>query len=145
MAVRGGLRGERVLRPEDCTTEFISCRHHLQHPAPPGIEIGKHDYRGNPQDKPKDDAQIQLETVHSGGFYHAQKYPLGPKGEPLSPDLHWFKWEAYWTWISGMGLLAIIYWWGANTYLIDRSVLELSVPAAIVISAASLVAGWLIY
>jgi uncharacterized membrane protein len=84
-------------------------------------------------------------AVHGGGFYRAQKYLLGPKGEPLSERLHWFKWEAYTTWLSGMGMLAIVYWWGANAYLIDRSVLELSVPAAIAISAGSLVAGWLVY
>ena len=84
-------------------------------------------------------------SVHGGGFYRAQKYLLGPKEEPLSDHLHWFKWEAYVTWLSGMALLAIIYWWGANAYLIDRSVLDLSVPAAIAISAVSLVAGWLIY
>jgi uncharacterized membrane protein len=84
-------------------------------------------------------------AVHGGGFYRAQKYLLGPKGEPLSGNLHWFKWEAYTTWLSGMGMLAIVYWWGANAYLIDRSVLELSVPAAIAISAGSLVAGWLVY
>src|SRR5215467_5208673 len=84
-------------------------------------------------------------SVHGGGFYRAQKYLLGPKEEPLSDHLHWFKWEAYVTWLSGMALLAIIYWWGANAYLIDRSVLDLSVPAAIAISAGSLVAGWLVY
>jgi uncharacterized membrane protein len=87
----------------------------------------------------------EIWSVHGGGFYHAQKFMLGPKGEPLSEDLHWFKWEAYWTWISGMGMLAIVYWYGANAYLIDRSVMDLSVPAAIAISAGSLVAGWLVY
>ena len=48
----------------------------------------------------------------------------GPKGEPLSENLHWSKWEAYTTWLSGMALLAIIYWYGANAYLIDRSVMD---------------------
>ena len=76
---------------------------------------------------------------------NSQKYPTGPKGEPLSADLHWSKWEAYTTWLSGMALLAIIYWYGANAYLIDRSVMTLSVPAAIALSAGSLVAGWLVY
>jgi uncharacterized membrane protein len=84
-------------------------------------------------------------SVHGGGFYRAQKYLLGPKGEPLTANLHWFKWEAYVTWLSGMALLGIIYWWGASAYLIDRSVLDLSVPAAIAISAGSLVLGWLVY
>ncbi|HTS52990.1 MAG TPA: urate hydroxylase PuuD, partial [Burkholderiales bacterium] len=84
-------------------------------------------------------------SVHGGGFYRAQKYLLGPKGEPLTDNLHWFKWEAYVTWLSGMALLALIYWWGASAYLIDRSVLDLSVPAAIATSAGSLVLGWVVY
>ncbi len=87
----------------------------------------------------------ELWAVHGGGFYQSQKFLVGPKGEPLSEHLHWSKWEAYTTWLSGMGLLAIIYWYGANAYLIDRSVMDLSVPAAIAISAGSLVIGWVIY
>jgi len=84
-------------------------------------------------------------SVHGGGFYRAQKYPLGPRGEPLAQALHWFKWEAYTTWLSGLALLAIVYWWGAGAYLIDPAVRELSVPVAIAISAGSLVAGWIVY
>jgi uncharacterized membrane protein len=84
-------------------------------------------------------------SVHGGGFYRAQKYLLGPKDEPLSPDLHWSKWEAYVTWLSGMALLVLVYWWGASAYLVDRTVLDLTVPAAIAISGVSLVVGWLVY
>ena len=98
----------------------------------------------NPAD-PKRGVFGELWAVHGGGFYVSQKFLTGPKGEPLSEDLHWSKWEAYTTWLSGMALLAIVYWYGANTYLIDRSVMDLSVPAAIAISAGSLVVGWLIY
>jgi uncharacterized membrane protein len=87
----------------------------------------------------------ELWAVHGGGFYQSQKFLTGPKGEPLSADLHWSKWEAYTTWLSGMGLLAIVYWWGASSYLIDRSIMDLSVPLAIAISAGSLVIGWLLY
>ena len=87
----------------------------------------------------------ELWAVHGGGFYVSQKFLVGPKGEPLSEDLHWSKYEAYTTWLSGMGMLAIIYWWGASAYLIDRSILDLSVGAAIAISAGTLVIGWLIY
>jgi uncharacterized membrane protein len=87
----------------------------------------------------------ELWAVHGGGFYQSQKFLTGPKGEPLSENLHWSKWEAYTTWLSGMALLAIIYWYGASAYLIDRSVLDLSVPAAIGISAGSLVVGWFVY
>ena len=87
----------------------------------------------------------ELWAVHGGGFYHNQKFLAGPKGQPLTRDLHWFKWEAYLTWLSGIAMLALIYWVGANTYLIDKSVLDLSPAAAIAISAGSLVAGWLVY
>ena len=87
----------------------------------------------------------ELWSVHGGGFYHNQKYLTGPVGEPLPAALHWFKWEAYWTWFSGMGMLAIIYWVGASNYLIDRSVLDLTPAQAIAISIASLVAGWIVY
>ncbi|TMH62908.1 MAG: hypothetical protein E6H55_07075 [Betaproteobacteria bacterium] len=87
----------------------------------------------------------ELWAVHGGGFYCSQKYLTGPKGEPLSENLHWSKWEAYTTWLSGTGLLALIYWWGANSYLIDRNVLALSPVAAIAISIAFLAAGWIIY
>ncbi|HUN90663.1 MAG TPA: urate hydroxylase PuuD [Burkholderiaceae bacterium] len=87
----------------------------------------------------------ELWAVHGGGFYCSQKFLAGPLGEPLSEHLHWSKWEAYTTWLSGIGLLAIIYWAGADGYLIDRSVREMSAPVAIAISAGSLVGGWLVY
>jgi uncharacterized membrane protein len=83
--------------------------------------------------------------VHGGGFYHSQKYLTGPKGEPLTQDLHWSKWEAYTTWLSGMGMMAIIYWIGASSYLIDNQVMALSPAAAIGISIAFLIAGWVVY
>jgi uncharacterized membrane protein len=63
----------------------------------------------------------------------------------LPETLHWFKWEAYTTWLSGMFLLVLVYWYGAGVYLIDPSVRELSPTAAVAIAAAFLVAGWLVY
>jgi uncharacterized membrane protein len=87
----------------------------------------------------------ELWAVHGGGFYHNRKFLTGPRGEPLTQNLHWFKWEAYSTWITGMAMLAIVYWAGASTFLIDKSVLDLSPPAAIAISIASLAAGWFVY
>jgi uncharacterized membrane protein len=87
----------------------------------------------------------ELWAVHGGGFYHNQKYPTGPRGEPLPLDLHWFKWEAYSTWITGVAMLALIYWAGASTFLIDKTVLDLTPPAAIAISIATLLAGWVVY
>src|SRR2546428_5483961 len=87
----------------------------------------------------------ELWAVHGGGFYVSQKFLTGPKGEPLTENLHWSKWEAYTTWLSGMALLALIYWLGASSYLIDRSVMALSPGAAIAISIASLAGGWFVY
>nr|MDQ2681448.1 urate hydroxylase PuuD [Candidatus Eremiobacteraeota bacterium] len=89
--------------------------------------------------------QGELWSVHGGGFYHNQKYLTGPKSQPLTQNLHWFKWEAYTTWLSGMAMLIIVYWVGAGTYLIDKSVLNLTPAAAIAISLASLVVGWFVY
>jgi uncharacterized membrane protein len=87
----------------------------------------------------------ELWSVHGGGFYHNEKYLTGPVGEPLSNHLHWFYWEAYSTWLSGMAMLAIVYWAGASTFLIDKSVMDLTPAQAIGISAGSLVLGWFIY
>jgi uncharacterized membrane protein len=81
--------------------------------------------------------------VHGGGFYHIQKYLVAPARMP--EHLTWFKWESYATWMSGFALLAIVYYAGADLYLIDRNVLDVSAPAAIAISVASLAIGWLIY
>lgn len=81
--------------------------------------------------------------VHGGGFYHVQKYMVAPEAMP--EHLTWFKWESYATWMSGALLLMIIYWAGADLYLIDPSVAALSTFEAILISAGSLTIGWLIY
>jgi uncharacterized membrane protein len=82
-------------------------------------------------------------SVHGGGFYHAQKYLNGPP--ILPPTLHWFKWEAYTTFLSGLFMLALIYWYGAEIYTIDPDVMALSKPVAIGIGIATLVIGWLVY
>lgn len=87
----------------------------------------------------------ELWAVHGGGVYQSQKFLLGPVGEPLSEKLHWSKWEAYTTWLSGMGLLIVVYWFGAKTYLIDNQVMMLSPTAAIAISIGVLAGGWIVY
>lgn len=81
--------------------------------------------------------------VHGGGFYHIQKYLVAPSNLP--ENLIWFKWESYWTWISGFVLLTLVYWHGAEMFLIDPEVMDLAVWQAVAISGASLVFGWLVY
>ncbi|WP_306115968.1 MULTISPECIES: urate hydroxylase PuuD [unclassified Roseovarius] len=81
--------------------------------------------------------------VHGGGFYHIQKYLVAPENMP--DHLIWFKWESYATWLSGAALLMIVYWVGGELYLIDKGKADLALWQGIVISAASLSIGWLIY
>lgn len=81
--------------------------------------------------------------VHGGGFYHIQKYLVAPANMP--DGLVWFKWESYATWLSGFALLALVYYMGAEFYLIDPAVMELSSWQAVGISLASLAFGWLVY
>jgi uncharacterized membrane protein len=82
-------------------------------------------------------------SVHGGGFYHVQKYLVVPASMPK--ELHWFKYESYFTWVSGFALLVVTYYWGAEAFLIDSSVQDLSVLQAIGISVGSLVVGWIVY
>jgi uncharacterized membrane protein len=81
--------------------------------------------------------------VHGGGFYHIQKYLVAPVNMP--EHLTWFKWESYMTWLSGFAMLAVVYYGGADLFLIDRHVLDVSAPVAILISMASLAVGWIFY
>ena len=81
--------------------------------------------------------------VHGGGFYHSQKYKVAP---PALPEhLHWFKWEAYTTWLSGFALLVALYWLDAKDRLVDPSVADLSAWRAVALSAAGLALAWLAY
>lgn len=81
--------------------------------------------------------------VHGGGFYHIQKYLVAPARMP--DHLIWFKWESYMTWVSGFALMMLVYYLGAEFYLIDPSVMDLAVWQAVAISVASLAFGWLVY
>ncbi len=84
-----------------------------------------------------------LWAVHGGGFYYLEKYKHSPKTIPK--DLHWFKWEAYFTGLSGFTLLCIVYYYNANAYMIDPSVMALSSVQAIAIGIGSIVVSWTIY
>ncbi len=81
--------------------------------------------------------------VHGGGFYHMMKYLVAPAQMPDS--LTWFKWEAYTTWLSGFALLVLVYYLGADLFLIDKSVLDLTAVQAAVIAFLSLAVAWLAY
>lgn len=81
--------------------------------------------------------------VHGGGFYHVQKYLVAPGSMPS--DLVWFKWESYWTWISGFSLLVLVYYLGGELYLVDPAVADLAVWQAVGISLLSLAFGWVAY
>mgnify|MGYP000941565489 FL=1 len=81
--------------------------------------------------------------VHGGGFYHIQKYLVAPASMP--EHLTWFKWESYATWLSGFALLAVVYYGGADLFLIDRTVLDIEPWQAIGLSLASLAVGWILY
>ena len=99
--------------------------------------------RTPPEDKKQKGIKGDLWAVHGGGFYEVAKYAYGP--EQIPEKLHWFKWEAYTTWISGFFLLGLIYYHGAAIYLIDRNVMELTVEQAITRGLALIFGGLLIY
>jgi len=90
-----------------------------------------------------DAVQGEAWLVHGGGFYFTEKYLNAPDAMPA--DLHWFKYEAYFTWISGFLLLCVIYYLGASSFLIDPEVMDLTPAAAIAISLALLAGGWVVY
>jgi uncharacterized membrane protein len=89
------------------------------------------------------EASGEVWSVHGGGFYHKQKYQVAPAAMPA--ELHWFKWEAYFTWLSGFSLLVLIYYVGAQSFLLDPAKAPLSPAAGIAIGLGSLALGWLVY
>ena len=99
-----------------------------------------------PVTRPEDEARGvggELWAVHGGGFYHAEKFKVAPPALPKT--LHWFKWEAYWTFISGFTLLVLLYYVKADVYLVDPQVMPLSNGTATAIGLGFLVAGWVVY
>lgn len=91
----------------------------------------------------RDELAGNLWAVHGGGFYYLEKYKVAPKTIPR--HLHWFKYEAYFTWLSGFTLLFIVYYFNASALLIDNNVMKLTVAQAIGISIGSFIVGWIIY
>jgi uncharacterized membrane protein len=105
------------------------------------LDLGLHP----PRDRADAEAGVAGEYwgVHGGGFYHSQKYRVAP--QELPEPLHWFKWEAYTTWLSGFALLVLLYWLDADTRLVDPAIADLTESQAIGVSAGGLLLGWLVY
>lgn len=102
------------------------------------LDLGLHKHENLPKGAAGDEWQ-----VHGGGFYHIQKYMIAP--EKMPENLVWFKWEAYSTWLSGFVLLALVYYLGAELYLVDPNVLDITPTTGILISLASIGFGWIVY
>jgi uncharacterized membrane protein len=81
--------------------------------------------------------------LHSGAFYYVEKTLLG--GKPLPRPLHWFMWQAYTTWWSGLTLLVVVYWFGSRAMLADTTVAPLSHRMAVLVAVAAIVGGWALY
>ncbi|MGR3886281.1 urate hydroxylase PuuD [Pseudomonas sp. 1152_12] len=91
---------------------------------------------------PKDGLAGDLWAIHGGGIYHLEKYKLAP---PTMPDnLHWFKWEAYFTWMSGVALLCVVFYANPTLYLLAPGS-SLSGAEGVLLGLGSLLAGWFIY
>ena len=102
------------------------------------LDLGLHRDRNLPSGADGEEWQ-----VHGGGFYHIQKYLVAPDHMP--GGLIWHKWQSYSTWLSGFALLALVYYLGAEFYLIDPAVMDLARWQAVGISLASLGLGWVAY
>ncbi|UTY56181.1 urate hydroxylase PuuD [Massilia sp. erpn] len=100
-------------------------------PPAPGSELAQKGVSG------------ELWAVHGGGFYNPQKYLVAPA--ELPKELHWFKWEAYSTWLSGIALLTIAYYFNAQAMMVDKAVADLSSLQAVGIGIGFLIAGWIVY
>ena len=96
-----------------------------------------------PPATPEPGVNGELWSVHGGGFYRVVKYGVAPGRLPAT--LHWFKWEAYATWWTGMSLLVLLYYVGARAYLLDPMVSSIAPATGIAIGIASLVVSWLVY
>ncbi len=97
----------------------------------------------NRTDNVRDELAGNLWAVHGGGFYYLEKYKVAPK--TLPKHLHWFKYEAYFTWVSGFCLLFVVYYFNAKAMLIDTNVFNISPAAAIGIGVGSFVVAWIAY
>jgi len=91
----------------------------------------------------RDELAGNLWAVHGGGFYYLEKYKVAPKTIPK--HLHWFKYEAYFTWLSGFCLLFVVYYFNASAFLIDKNVLDIKPLTGVGIGIGSFIVGWILY
>ena len=91
----------------------------------------------------RDELAGNLWAIHGGGFYYLEKYKIAPKEIPK--HLHWFKYEAYFTWLSGFCLLFVVYYFNASALLIDKNVLDITPLTGIGIGVGSFIAAWILY
>lgn len=94
------------------------------------------------QNQPEDTAG-DLWAIHGGGFYYLKKFSNAPP--QLPPTLHWFKWEAYTTWLSGMALLFVVFYWNASVYMLNPAAPEVTALISIAIGLCALLISWLFY
>jgi uncharacterized membrane protein len=97
----------------------------------------------NRTDNVRDELAGNLWAIHGGGFYYLEKYKIAPKSIPK--ELHWFKYEAYFTWLSGFCLLFVVYYFNARAFLIDANVMAMGPSAAIAIGIGSFIIAWIVY
>ncbi len=95
------------------------------------------------RDDPEGDVGGETWEIHGGGFYRVQKFRVAP--ERLPEPLHWFKWEAYTTWLSGFALFVVLYYVNAETYLVSRQVADIGKWTAIGASVGLLALAWVVY
>ncbi len=91
----------------------------------------------------RDELAGNLWAVHGGGFYYLEKYKVAPKTIPK--HLHWFKYEAYFTWLSGFCLLFVVYYFNASAFLIDKNILDITATQGILIGIGSFIVAWFMY
>lgn len=91
----------------------------------------------------RDELAGNLWAIHGGGFYYLEKYKIAPQTIPK--HLHWFKYEAYFTWISGFSLLFVVYYFNASALLIDKNVLDITPLTGIGIGVGSFIVSWILY
>ena len=105
---------------------FVALDNHLRPPQPERDRVGGETWE-----------------IHGGGFYRIEKYKVAP--ETIPEPLHWFKWEAYTTWLSGFALLVVLYYLDADEYLVDPAVADLSESSAVALSLGLLALAWFVY